>query len=145
MSRGGTEREGDTESKAGSRRQAVSTEPDAGLELMNWEIMTWAEVGLLTNWATQVPLTRLKVNVIQVCIFLAASCDVFSGWLQSKCNLLLESLWDWVACLYYLFSLCSQTDMDSARYCYLIPGKLANTWIPSVYLKLSRFSTVQWE
>ena len=31
--------EGDTESKAGSRLRAVSTEPDAGLELMNPEIM----------------------------------------------------------------------------------------------------------
>ena len=30
----------DTESEAGSRLQAVSTEPDAGLELMNCEIMT---------------------------------------------------------------------------------------------------------
>ena len=38
--RGGAEREGDTESEAGSRLQAVSTEPDAGLELTNWEIMT---------------------------------------------------------------------------------------------------------
>ena len=37
---GWAEREGDTESKAGSRLQAVSTEPDAGLELMNHEIMT---------------------------------------------------------------------------------------------------------
>ena len=33
MSRGGAEREGDTESEAGSRLGAVSTEPDAGLEL----------------------------------------------------------------------------------------------------------------
>ena len=40
MSRGGAEREGDTESEAGSRLQAVSTEPDMGLELMNCEIMT---------------------------------------------------------------------------------------------------------
>ena len=39
-SRGGTKREGDTESKAGSRLRAVSTEPDAGLELTNCEIMT---------------------------------------------------------------------------------------------------------
>ena len=30
----------DTESEAGSRLQAVSTEPDAGLELTNREIMT---------------------------------------------------------------------------------------------------------
>ena len=40
MSGGGAEREGDTESKAGSRLRAVSTEPDAGLELMDREIMT---------------------------------------------------------------------------------------------------------
>ena len=35
MSRGGAEREGDTESEAGSRLRAVGTEPDAGLELTN--------------------------------------------------------------------------------------------------------------
>ena len=40
MSRGGAEREGDTESKAGSRLQAVSTDPNVGLEAMNREIMT---------------------------------------------------------------------------------------------------------
>ena len=40
MSRGGAEREGDTESEAGSRLRAVSTEPDAGLEPANCEIMT---------------------------------------------------------------------------------------------------------
>ena len=40
MSRGGAEREEDTESKAGSRYRAVSTEPDAGLELTECEIMT---------------------------------------------------------------------------------------------------------
>ena len=39
MNRGGTEREGDTESDAGSRLQAVSTEPNAGLEPTNCEIM----------------------------------------------------------------------------------------------------------
>ena len=33
MNGGGAEREGDTESEAGSRLRAVSTEPDAGLEL----------------------------------------------------------------------------------------------------------------
>ena len=37
---GQREREGDTESEAGSRLRAVSTEPDAGLEPMNREIMT---------------------------------------------------------------------------------------------------------
>ena len=54
MSRARAEREGDTESEAGSRLQAISTEPDMGLELMNHEIMTWTEVRCLTHWATQV-------------------------------------------------------------------------------------------
>ena len=40
VNRGGAEGEGDTESEAGSRFQAVSTEPDVGLELTNCEIMT---------------------------------------------------------------------------------------------------------
>ena len=40
MGGGGAEREGDTESKAGSRLSAVSTEPDTRLELTNCEIMT---------------------------------------------------------------------------------------------------------
>ena len=53
MNRGGAEREGDTESEAGSRLWAVSTEPDAGLELTDREIMTWAEVVRSTDWATQ--------------------------------------------------------------------------------------------
>ena len=40
MSGGGAEIEGDTESEAGSRLCAVSTEPDVGLELTDCEIMT---------------------------------------------------------------------------------------------------------
>ena len=36
----GAEREGDTESEAGSRLQAVSTEPDGGLEPVNCETTT---------------------------------------------------------------------------------------------------------
>ena len=47
------EREGDIESEAGSRLRAVSTEPNAGLVLMNRNIMIWAEVGRLTDWLTQ--------------------------------------------------------------------------------------------
>ena len=57
MSGGGAEREGDTESEAGSRLWAVNTEPDKGLELTNQEIMTWAEVGRFPDWATQAPLS----------------------------------------------------------------------------------------
>ena len=49
------QREGDTESEAGSRLWAVITEPYAGLELMDREIMTWAKVGCSTDWATQAP------------------------------------------------------------------------------------------
>ena len=40
MNGGGSEREGDTESEAGSRLCSVSTEPDAGLELTDCEITT---------------------------------------------------------------------------------------------------------
>ena len=40
MNWGGSEREGDTESETGSTLGAVSTEPDAGLERMDREIVT---------------------------------------------------------------------------------------------------------
>ena len=53
VTRGGAEREDDTESEAG--RRALN----AGLELTNSEIMTWAEVGHLTDWATQAPWINL--------------------------------------------------------------------------------------
>ena len=55
MSGEGAEREGDTESEAASSLWAVSTEPNVGLKLRNCEIMTWAEVGRSTDWATQAP------------------------------------------------------------------------------------------
>ena len=56
MNGAGAETEGDTESEAGSRLWAISPEPFAGLEPMNSEIVTWAEVGRLTDWTTQAPL-----------------------------------------------------------------------------------------
>ena len=40
MSGGGAESEGDSESETGSGLRAVSTEPDAGLQLTDREIMT---------------------------------------------------------------------------------------------------------
>ena len=40
MSGAGAEREGDTDSEAGSGLRAVGTEPDAGLEPTDGEIMT---------------------------------------------------------------------------------------------------------
>ena len=51
----GREREGGKESEAGSKLWAVSTEPDVGLELESHEIVTWANVGHLTDWAAQDP------------------------------------------------------------------------------------------
>ena len=60
------EREGVTESEAGSRLRAVSTERDEELEPTNREIMTWAEVGRLTDRATPVPLDetfRIRVGL----------------------------------------------------------------------------------
>ena len=41
MNGGGAEREGDTEWETGSRLRAISPQPDAGLELMDREIVTW--------------------------------------------------------------------------------------------------------
>ena len=63
MNRGGAEREGDTESEAGSRLWAVSTEPDVGLEPTNCEITPWAGATCLTDWATQVLPHSLVKNM----------------------------------------------------------------------------------
>ena len=38
------------------QKQAPSSVPNAVVELTNCKIMTWAEVGRFTNWATQMPL-----------------------------------------------------------------------------------------
>ena len=43
------QREKETEFAAGSGLRAVSTEPTVGLEPTNCKIMTWAEVGRLSN------------------------------------------------------------------------------------------------
>ena len=58
------QRERETEFQAGSRLSVVSTEPNPGLELTNQEIMTWAEVESLTNWATQAPTDFFKRKYI---------------------------------------------------------------------------------
>ena len=60
---GGAENEGNTESKAGSGLWAVSTEPSVGLELTDYEIMTWAQVECLTDQATQAPLHTFFFNM----------------------------------------------------------------------------------
>ena len=69
-SRWGAEREGDTESEAGSRLWAGSTEPNAGLQLLDHEIMTWAKVRRPADWATQAPLFPHILN----CSFFPSPC-----------------------------------------------------------------------
>ena len=49
-------RETSTESDVGSKLRAVSIEPNGGFERTKDEIMTWAKVRCLTDWAIQVPL-----------------------------------------------------------------------------------------
>ena len=61
----GREREGDTKSEAGSRLWAVSIEPNAGLELMSREIMTWAEVGCLTEPSRHPKKEPFYVNIFK--------------------------------------------------------------------------------
>ena len=46
-----------------------SRKPSAGLELMNCEIMTWAEVRCLTYWATQASLELLLCKIPTISIF----------------------------------------------------------------------------
>ena len=50
------ERERERERETESKLWAVSTEPDGELKLTNCELMTWTEVGCLTDWATQAPV-----------------------------------------------------------------------------------------
>ena len=80
MSRGEAEREEDTESEAGSRLWAVSTEPDAGLELTDCEIVTWAEVGCLTDGATQVSRDAIYVDIQNGQIQTESRLVVVRGW-----------------------------------------------------------------
>ena len=57
------QREGDTESEAGFRFCADTSELDTGLEPTNLKTMTWAEVRRLTDWATQAPL---KIQILRI-------------------------------------------------------------------------------
>ena len=68
-SRVGAQREGDRGSKLGSVLTAES-HCDAGLKLTNHEIRTWAELGCLTDWATQAPLLPDTLNLCLHCFLL---------------------------------------------------------------------------
>ena len=63
------QREGDTECEAGSRLQAVSTEPDAGLEPTDCKIMTWTKVGHVTDRDTQAPQKLYFRNEVPESLF----------------------------------------------------------------------------
>ena len=109
MSRGGAERGGDTESKAGSRLPAVRTEPDTRLDL-NCEIMTGAKVQSLTDRATQVPQNKCFKNknrgswVAQsVKRPTSAQAMILPLWVRAPCRALCRQLgaWSllWILCL----------------------------------------------
>ena len=68
-SQGKTDREGDIESEAGSRLQAVSTELNAGLELTNCEIMNDLSRSRMPNRLSHpdAPISQLKTRYF--CIF----------------------------------------------------------------------------
>ena len=59
---GGEDREGDKESKAGSRLWAVSTEPNTELELTDHKIMTWVEVKCLPTEPPRCPNLVFKMQ-----------------------------------------------------------------------------------
>ena len=91
MNGGGAEREGDTESEAGSRLWAVSTEPDAGLKLTDW-----AEVGRLTHRATQAPCTGV-LFWRDTCtpMFIAALLTIAKVWKEPMCPFMDEWIKKW--------------------------------------------------
>ena len=78
------QREREIQYEAGSRLWAVSTEPEVGPEPTNSEIMTWAEVGHLTDWATQAPLAlTLNKNVFMPLLLIINEVHIFhlSHWI----------------------------------------------------------------
>ena len=58
--------EGQSERETQNPKQApgseLSAQPDTRLKPMNYGVMTWAKVGCLTDWATQVPLSIRTSN-----------------------------------------------------------------------------------
>ena len=134
VSRGGVETGGDTESEAGSRLWAVSTELNAGLELTNCKIMTWTEVCRLTNWATQV--TRLDF-FLNESPFLPTSPVISLLFFKNlRASLKNFTVFDSVYCCYlffiYLFSYFNSTYEWNHMILYF------SVWLISLSLKPSR-------
>ena len=66
----GAEKEGHTESEAGSRLWAVSTEPDVGLELTDYEIMTWTEVRRFKRLNPPGTPKQIFMSQCLICLFI---------------------------------------------------------------------------
>ena len=124
MSGGGAGREGDTESKAGSRLWVASTEPDRGLISMDHETMPWAEVGCLANWATQMPC-NLRINLIWEVSFKEIEIEFFS-FISGILLCRLEIYW----------LNCSMT--TSCRRAESLEG----AWIPHHFMELKQLSWI---
>ena len=77
----GREREvGITHTKARAYPKQGSNSPEAGLKLMNCEIMTWAKVRCLTDWPTQVSLKASFVEVLFTSVWcLSSGMEIESG------------------------------------------------------------------
>ena len=84
----GRDREGDRESEVGSKLWAVSTEPNTGLKLKNWEIITWAKVGRLIDWATRYPPTYITLKEMTI---------ILLAWLLSQLSLLAICISQWLS------------------------------------------------
>ena len=140
----------------GSRLWAISTEPDAGLKLTDHEIMTWAKVGRLIDWATKAPLnlvifyhspshTHLN-HALWHKYQLKKKCEVESNLSCLYCKFPLSlHLWelsDWSLC--YCFNKClnnSLTDLCIPKKASLLPVEstvlshsLRNTFIHFICL-----------
>ena len=65
--------EGQTERETQNPKQAPGSELSAqskGLKPRNREIMTWAKVGHLTDWATQAPLNAISKACFKIRFYL---------------------------------------------------------------------------
>ena len=105
------------ESEAGFWLQAVSTKPDARLELRSSEIMTWAKVRCLTNWATQVPPTYFFFSIKPSLHFWTESCLV-------RCVIFLR--YCWFESTHILFIILAQMilfNMNQCQFPFLEPSQ----------------------
>ena len=100
-----------------SRLWGVSIEPDVGLEPTDCEIMTWAEVGRSTNWATQVSPKCLWI-LEGTAIFAWQHCDWLTFCLDAEGLGIIIPGGPFVKCFHCTFSSSQKPSM--APYCQWI-------------------------